>query len=409
MMSPLPPQVPGKTASLLLAVLLLLAQALSACTPSDEPDLSLGDEVPAPWRPVPLIPETNPLTPEKAELGRWLFYDRRLSADGSISCATCHRPELAFTDGLKNSPGIHGDLHPLNTPGLTNSVFQPRLNWANPHTKTFEDQLRGPLFGEGAAIIEMGLTTPEIQQQVLDTLRNAPEYQPLWQAAWPDAPATPGNTSWTWDRIIQSLASFLSTLISDDSPWDRYQRGDKTALSPAQVRGARLFFSHENGIACHHCHGGFTFTSVARHAGNPFDETAFFNIGLYNIDDDGSYPPGSEGLFAHTGDPADKGAFRAPTLRNLRWTAPYMHDGSIATLREVIEHYQDGGRNITHGPNTGDGRLNINKDLAISGMRLTDTQIQDLEAFLDALSDESFVNNPTFHVPPTANPQFFGP
>src|SRR5690606_1578421 len=137
------------------------------------------------------------------------------------------------------------------------------------------------------------------------------------------------------------------------------------------------------------------------HAGNPFDETAFFNIGLYNLNNDGSYPPGSEGMFAHTGDPAAKGPFRAPTLRNPRWTAPYMHDGSIATLKEVIQHYQEGGRNITHGPNTGDGRLNIKKDLAISGMRLTETQIQDLEAFLDALSDESFVNNPAFHAPPT--------
>lgn len=371
---------------------------------SDEKEISLDPDhdLPDPWMPVPVIPADNPLTIEKAELGRWFFYDRRLSANNTISCATCHRPELAFTDGLKNSPGIHGDLHPLNTPGLTNTIFQPRLNWANPHTKTFEQQLRGPLFGEGAAIIEMGLTTPELQDQALAKIRNAPEYQSLWRAAWNDAP-------WTWDNVIKSLASFSSTLISNDSPWDRYQRGDKTALSPAQVRGSRLFFSHENGIACHHCHGGFTFTSVARHAGNPFDETAFFNIGLYNLDRDGSYPPGSEGLYAHTRDPADKGAFRAPTLRNLRWTAPYMHDGSIATLKDVLAHYQEGGREITHGPNSGDGRHNINKDLAISGMRLTDDQLLDLEAFLDALSDETFINNPNFQIPPTANPKFYGP
>jgi hypothetical protein len=153
-----------------------------------------------------------------------------------------------------------------------------------------------------------------------------------------------------------------------------------------------LFFSER--LECFHCHGGFAFTASVTSQGNPFDETSFTNNGLYNIDGKGGYPPNNTGLFAFTQVPADMGSFKAPTLRNWKYTAPYMHDGSIADIDGVIDHYAAGGRTITDGPFAGDGSKNPFKSNFIRGFTLTDEERQDFLNFLMSLNDDEFVTNP---------------
>ena len=156
---------------------------------------------------------------------------------------------------------------------------------------------------------------------------------------------------------------------------------------------------------CFHCHGGFLFSQASDHAQNTFDQKSFMNNGLYNLDQDGSYPEGNQGLFDLTFDPADKGRFKPPSLRNIEVTAPYMHDGSIATLEEVIDHYARGGRLVPEGTEidgqdvSGDGRDNPNKNAFIIGFELTEQEREDILAFLRALTDEEFLTNPAYSDP----------
>ena len=152
-------------------------------------------------------------------------------------------------------------------------------------------------------------------------------------------------------------------------------------------------------LECFHCHGGFLFSQSSDDAGQVFDQKFFMNNGLYNLDEQGSYPPGNEGLFEMTGDPADKGKFKPPSLRNIALTAPYMHDGSIETLEEVIDHYARGGRLIESGPYAGDGSQNPNKSAFLKGFSISDQEKQDLIAFLRALTDEDLITNPAYSDP----------
>ena len=178
---------------------------------------------------------------------------------------------------------------------------------------------------------------------------------------------------------------------------DRYAQGDVSALNESELRGQELFFSER--LECFHCHGGFNFSSSVDHANNVFEQTLFANNGLYNLDEDGAYPPSNPGLFETTNDPIDHGRFKPPSLRNIDLTAPYMHDGSIATLAEVIEHYAAGGRLIEGGPFAGDGRANPNKSSFVKGFSLTTQEKSDVIAFLRALTDEEFLNDPRFSDP----------
>src|SRR5690606_15672993 len=155
---------------------------------------------------------------------------------------------------------------------------------------------------------------------------------------------------------VRALASFVRTIVSFDSPYDRYLRGDNGALGPEQVRGMQLFFSER--LECFHCHGGFNFTDSSTHANAVVTPFGFHNNGLYNIGGTGAYPPDNTGLYDMTGERRGMGRFRAPTLRNVAVTAPYMHGGSIPTLSAVIDHYRRGGREITDGPYAGDGMRN---------------------------------------------------
>ncbi|MEO0814853.1 MAG: di-heme enzyme, partial [Myxococcota bacterium] len=201
-----------------------------------------------------------------------------------------------------------------------------------------------------------------------------------------------------WGNIVFALASFSRSLISGNSPFDRFAyQGDSNALSASAQAGIEVFFSETT--ECHHCHGGFNFTLSTLHENSVFEAEDFHNTGLYNLDESGSYPPGNTGVHDVTGDPEDMGKFRAPSLRNVALTAPYMHDGSIETLEEVIRTYEAGGREVSTGPFAGDGRANPHKSGFVQGFTLTDQEREDLIAFLESLTDTQFTFDPRFSDP----------
>ena len=339
--------------------------------------------------PVPTVPSSNVVTEAKIELGRYLFYDVRLSANQTQSCETCHLQHLAFTDGKTVSEGSTGQKHPRNSPTLTNAIYNATLTWANPILIHLEDQILLPIFGEEP--IELGVTGRD--QEVLKRFSDNADYMRRFTAAFPDS-----DQPVTWSNVVKALSSFVRTLISGDSPFDRfvYQR-DRSALSESALRGLDLFFSER--LECHHCHGGFNFTASTVHENSATEVSFFHNTGLYNLDDNGLYPVENQGLFEITNRPEDMGRFRAPTLRNIEMTAPYMHDGSVATLEEVIRIYEAGGREITEGEYIGDGRVNPLKSGFVTGFTLTDQQRVDLLAFLNSLTDQTFLTNPKLSNP----------
>ncbi|MFW6052207.1 MAG: MbnH family di-heme enzyme, partial [Myxococcota bacterium] len=289
--------------------------------------------------PQPNVPEDNPLTEEKVELGRHLFYDRRLSANETQSCGDCHQQALAFTDGMATAVGSTGEVHPRATMGLTNVVYSATFTWANDLVRSLESQAAVPLFEEDP-IVELGLGGRE--EEMLDRLRADEAYQEMFQGAFPrdDDPFTVQN-------VLAAIGSFERVLLSTDAPIDRFQQGDTSALSESAQRGLDLFFGEK--FECFHCHGGFNFQDALDHQNNTTDQAAFHNTGLYNVDGRGAYPPDNQGLYEVSNEPSDMGHFKAPSLRNVELTAPYMHDGSVATLEEVLEIYAAGGRNITEG------------------------------------------------------------
>ncbi len=340
----------------------------------------------------------------KVALGRFLFYDTRLSRDGSMSCATCHRQELAFTDGNARPVGVTGDMHPRSAMSLTNVAYNVSLTWDDPGSRFLEDQLTTPIFGHDP--IEMGM---ERSEDLLSRLRSDWLTVLAFQAAFGDAaPPSPddpqtreGPQLITMDRVAKALAAFERTLISGDSAFDRYlYQGQTDALSTSERRGMQLFFSHR--LACSDCHQGFNFSGPFHFEGSRDHEPVFHNTGLYNLPSEsglGGYPPDNPGLRRHTGRKEDTGRFRAPTLRNIAVTAPYMHDGSIPTLDEVLDHYAAGGRTLTDGSYAGVGAQNPFKNERVRGFQLTDTERRDLLAFLHALTDESFLSDPRFGPP----------
>jgi cytochrome c peroxidase len=245
------------------------------------------------------------------------------------------------------------------------------------------------MFGEFP--VELGITGNE--DEILARFRDDIQYETLFAAAYP-AQADPYN----YDNIIDALASFVRTVISGNSAYDRYvYQQDSDALSEAAKRGMRLFFSET--LECHHCHGGFNFTLSSVSVNTTFPERPFFNTGLYNLDGRGAYPTGNRGVYEISGDLEDMGRFRPPTLRNIALTAPYMHDGSIATLEEVIQFYADGGRVIIEGELAGDGSASPLKSGFITGFTISDEEIHDLVAFLTSLTDEQFIEDNRFSDP----------
>jgi cytochrome c peroxidase len=360
-----------------------LSQVLSAPNPSN---IYVWD-IPA-WMPKPIIPTDNPMTAEKVELGRHLFYEKRLSINNKFSCASCHIQSLAFTDGKPLAVGATGEQHLRNSMSLANIAYNSVLTWAHPGMKKLEVQALVPMFGERP--VEMGLLGKE--QEILKILREDKNYQKLFADAF-----APGDSHINLNNLTKALASFQRSLISVNSPYDKYRYGgEKNAISVAAKRGETLFNSER--LECFHCHGGLNFSDSIKHERLAFEEIAFHNTGLYNIDGKGAYPGKNTGIHEITRKPADMGKFKAPTLRNIALTAPYMHDGSIATLEEVIDHYTAGGRTIT-GKFSGVGSKNPLKSNFVSGFKLSPQEKHDLIEFLKSLTDEEFVTNSAFSDP----------
>ncbi len=370
---------------------LVLVALLGACDDPPAPEVYVWPL--AGTLPVPLVPDDNPMTAAKVELGRHLFYDTRLSGNHTQSCASCHIQELAFTDGLAVAEGSTGQHTPRNSMSLANVAYSTTLTWANPLLLTLEQQMLVPLFG--AEPVELGLRG--LEDTLLARLREVPEYDALFARAYPD-----DDEPWTMLNVTRALACFERRLLSGDAPLDRFNAGDYAALSPSALRGAALFNGER--LECFHCHAGFNFQDSVAYEGKPARSGIFHNTGLYNIDGMGAYPPSNTGLHEFTGLPADMGRFRVPTLRNVAVTGPYMHDGSINTLSEVLDHYAAGGRTITEGPHAGVGRDNPYKSGFIRGFELTDQERADVLAFLDSLTDESFLRDPALADPWSATP-----
>ena len=350
--------------------------------------------------PRPQVPNDNPMSQAKVELGRYLFYDKALSANQTQSCSSCHIQSLAFSETKTVSVGSTGEPHRRNSPGLINIAYNKTLTWAHDGLTDIEQQILLPIFGEDP--IELGAVGHE--DEILARLQRSP-YPELFKQAFPNTEATPN-----FSEVTQALSSFVRSLLSLNSRFDLYAyQGQDEALSQRELAGMDLFFSEK--FECHHCHGGFNFTQSTSHEKQPLDKRPFHNTGLYyterpslaNTSDTMTqnlgYPEKDRGLAEVTINPMDDGRFRAPSLRNIALTAPYMHDGSVATLEEVLDIYQAGGRNITEGPFQGDGRLNPLKSPFIKGFSLTSEEKLQLLAFLRSLTDEDFINNPAFSDP----------
>ena len=342
-----------------------------------------------PGFPYPKVPADNPMTHEKVELGRYLFYDSRLSVNRTQSCATCHRQEKAFTDGRGRGLGSTGELHPRGPLSLANVAYNPVLTWANPNMRRLEQQALVPMFG--ANPVELGMEGKE--DALIARLKAEPRYGKLFRAAFPTdaSPFTVGN-------VTKAIASFERTLLSGDSPYDAYRNGDDpNAISESAKRGEALFFSEQ--LECFHCHGGFNFTGTVDYLGKGITEVEFHNTGLYNLKGRFSYPEPNLGLYEFTQQEGDVGKFKAPTLRNIAVTAPYMHDGSVATLEDAIAHYKAGGRTIRSGPLAGDGSGNPAKSDFVRPFDLTRQDTADLIAFLKSLTDKNFLSDQRFSNP----------
>lgn len=363
--------------------------------------LPLAGFAAAPWDhyrdewPPPVVPADNPWTEAKFVLGRRLFHDPLLSVNGTKSCASCHFQALAFSDGRGISLGATGELNHRNSQGLVNAAWNTTLTWANPALTTLEQQIVIPLFGDDP--VEMGLDDNSIQQ-VLGQLRDDRDYRDAFRASFGGADDADPVTS---ENVVKALASFVRGIVSAESRFDRHRRGE-LELTAAELRGRDLFFGEQAG--CHRCHGSFNFNDQVAYAGAPRVPMPFHNTGLYNLDAEGAYPAPNRGVFERSGRAADMGAFRAPSLRNVVVTAPYMHDGSVATLSEVLDIYSAGGRLVESGPHAGDGRRNRHRTGLIGAIELSAQDRTDLLAFLGTLTDECVLHSSRFADPAAAYP-----
>lgn len=334
--------------------------------------------------PKPQVPDSNPMTVEKIALGKTLFFDKNLSANKQQSCENCHQQKYAFAEPLTISIGSTGEVHRRNAPALVNIAYNKTLTWAHDGITSLERQILLPMFDESP--IELGITGHE--DEVIERFKSE-AYQQAFHLAFPKEPIS-------FELIVKALASYVRSLISLNSPFDKYAYlGDDNAISAAAIRGMNLFFSER--LECHHCHGGFNFTQSTTHEQQLIDRRPFHNTGLYNVEvkpKQYGYPATDIGLAEVSTLAKDNGRFRAPTLRNISHSAPYMHDGSVATLAEVIDIYAAGGRNIESGPLKGDGRTNSMKSQFIKGFVLTAEEKKDLLAFLESLTDMNFLTSP---------------
>jgi cytochrome c peroxidase len=303
--------------------------------------------------------------------GRYLFYDKRLSVNGKESCASCHIQALAFTDGRSRAEGTMGDLHPRSAMSLVNVVYAPSLDWAHPMLDSLEDQANNTILDNDPPALGFGGFEGGVNE-FLTAARREPVYQRLLPQAFP------GETELKMDHVTKALAAFERSIVSMRSPYDRYKLGgDANAISASAKRGEALFSS----VGCDSCHGGWNFTSV-RSEGDAPSGVVYANTGVT------VYDAPNRGVFEKTGDSRDVGKFRAPTLRNIAVTDPYMHDGSLPTLEDVIEHYEAGGR-----------MMHPYKSPALKPFRFTEQQKDDLIEFLNSLTDQELLKDPRWSDP----------
>jgi cytochrome c peroxidase len=303
-----------------VAGLLLCAAACARAVPPPPAD------TPFEWRlprglPLPEVPADNPMTTVKVALGRRLFYDTRFSGTGTFACASCHQQAHAFTDGRPRAVGSTGQMHARSAMSLTNVAYNSSFGWADPGLRTLEAQMSVPMFNQHP--IELGIAGHESEIVRRFSTRGD---TPWFKAAFPH-----DSQPVSLENIVRAIAAFERTLLSADSPFDRYlYRDERNAIPAAAIRGMKLFFSED--IGCSGCHAGFNLSGAVVFPRSPKPVLTFNNTGLYDLDGKGAYPNDDRGLMEVTHQAADMGRFRAPTLRNIALTAPYMHDGSIPTL-----------------------------------------------------------------------------
>ncbi len=288
------------------------------------------------------IPDDNPMSDDKVTLGRFLYFDKRLSKDRTIACASCHNPFHGFADPARTSSGVAGKLGGRNSPTVLNRLFSAEQFWDG-RAKDLETQSHGPLTNP----IEMAMGSND---EVVQRVKAVRGYAPLFKKAF-------GSDTIDLERIGKAIASYERTIVTGTSPYDRHQAGDADALSASAKRGLELFNGKAN---CKACHTGFNFT-----------DEAYQDIGVGT-----DKPKPDAGRFDVTKDEADRGKFKTPTLRNIAQTAPYMHDGSETTLAQVIDFYDRGGI------------ANPNLSKEIKPLHLNDQEKRDLVAFLESLTGE---------------------
>lgn len=317
--------------------------------------------------PAPNLPEDNPLTLAGVALGRALFYETKLSADGSQSCATCHKQENAFTDLSQFSIGVEG------LPGNRQSMAVFNLAWHN--NEFFWDGRAHLLRDQSLLPIQDPLELNETLENVIAKLNQDQDYQELFTKAF-------GSDEISSEKISLALEQFMLTIVSNQSKYDKYLAGE-VQLSPSEMNGKDLFFQEYNpffpatsGADCAHCHSSFN-----------FENDQYMNNGL---DTDANFS--DLGRYEATGNANDRGKFKVPSLRNIELTPPYMHDGRFATLEEVVEHYNSG---IQSSATVDPTVLNTQG----TGLMLSPQDKTDLVNFLKTLTDESFINDPKFSDP----------
>ena len=290
----------------------------------------------------------EPPTPERVRLGRWLFYDKRLSADGSVSCASCHQSEHAFSESTPNSTGIRGQKGGRKAPSFVNQAWAlyPHFFWDG-RAGSLEEQALGPI----ANPIEMGNTPAAM----IESLNKVAGYMHYFKEAF-------GTEEITKERVAKAIADYERTRMSGNSAWDKWKNGDESAVSPSVKKGNGLFFEKAQ---CARCHVGENFT-----------DSSFHNLGIGW--DAAAKKFKDEGRFAVTKKEEDQGAFKTPTLRDVSQHRPFMHDGSLKTLRDVVEHYNKGGH------------LNPHLSDRIKPLDLTEDEITALVEFMEALAGEGY-------------------
>ncbi|MDO9140571.1 MAG: cytochrome c peroxidase [Methylobacter sp.] len=374
--------------ALLLTLMLTVPPAYTLA--DDAPTTTTDDNNLLGLPPVP-IPANNPQTPAKIALGDKLFHDKRFSVDGTVSCANCHDEKKAFTDALPVSVGHNGLTGTRNAPTVLNAAFNPSQFWDG-REPDLEGQAKQPLVNP----VEHGLSD---HQQVLEIIRTDPDYLATFQNVF-----NVSAKSLTIDHVAQAIASFERTLVAGNSPFDRYIfNRQKDALTAAQVRGFELFIGQGRCVSCH--------TIEQDHA--LFTDGRFHNIGVGINQIQQDVPrlahafleaknkggdvdvmvltdkKSSElGRFAVTDELGQIGAFKTPTLRNVELTAPYMHDGSLLTLKEVMVHYNNGGAAKADEP------VNAFLSGGIRPLGLNDAQLDDLVAFMSALTSSKLTAKP---------------